>query len=129
MKTTKSLNSRTLSASLSAATCAILLSWPGSLFAGKATVVSGAIWAHDHLYGTVVTDTSFKSPPEHTTDVLFNFANSGLSGQRSVSESAPGDRNYNGGRWNVISVTYTAAGLAFFDADNDNSVDFELTNA
>lgn len=129
MKTTKSLNLRKLSASLSAMACAILLSSPGSLSAGQATVVGSAIWAHGHLYGTVATDTSFKSPPEKTTDILFNFAGSGLAGQRSVSETAPGDRDYNGGRWNLMRVAFTAAGLAFFDADGDNTVDFELTNA
>jgi len=129
MKTKKTQTFTNLALSLGVATCALVIGGTTSLFAGRATVVASAIWAHDHLYGTAATDTSFKSPPENTTDIIFSFAGSGLDGQRSVSEAAPGDRDYNGGRWNVMSVAYTEAGLAFFDEDNDGTVDFELTNA
>jgi len=128
MKKLQLTQSRAFSAMLTA-TCALLISSATCLFAGKATVVSSAIWAHGHLYGTAATDTAFKSPPEGTTDVLFNFGDSGLEGQRSVSEAAPRDWDYNGGRWNVMLATYTPAGLAFFDNDNDGKVDFELTKA
>lgn len=68
---------------------------------GKAVHESDAIWVHDALYNTIGTDTSFKSPPPGSTDVIFSFANSGLAGQRSVAVYAPGDPQYNGGRWHV----------------------------
>jgi len=129
MNLNPSKNSRSFSFALRAAACAILLGSASSLVADRATVVRSAIWAHGHLYGTVATVTAFKSPPEQSTDVIFSFAGSNLTGQRSVSEAAPGDADYNGGRWNVMSVSYTDAGLAFFDADHDGSVDFEMTNA
>jgi hypothetical protein len=61
--------------------------------------------------------------------VIFNFMDSGLSGQRSVAEAAPGDPDYNGGRWTVMAVTFTEAGLIVFDPDGDGAVNFELTNA
>jgi len=52
----------------------------------------------------------------------------GIQGQRSVSETAPGDRDYNGGRWNVHFAIYTPAGETHFDANNDGIVDYELTS-
>ena len=95
--------------------------------ADPATVEANAIWAHDRLYGTVATDTNFKSPPPQSTDKIYAFP-----GQASVAEAAPGDRDYNGGRWNVMVVSYTDDGLAMFDANTDGMVDaseMEFTNA
>lgn len=97
--------------------------------ADRATKTADAIWAEDQLFGTVVTDTSFKSPPAQSTDALFNFAGSGLSGQRGVSEAAPGNPGFNGGRWHVYAATFTDLGRSIHDPDGDGSVNFELTNA
>jgi len=97
--------------------------------AGKATRAADAIWVHDSLYGTVATDTSFKSPPAQSTDDIFSFMGSGLDGQHSVAVYAPGDPEYNGGRWNVMLVSYTDSGKACFEDEKDGKVDFELTNA
>ena len=94
--------------------------------AGGATVVDDAIWVDGHLYGTVVTPTTFKSPPRGSTDLIYNFDMSGLKGQRSVAEAAPGDRDYNGGRWRVQMVTFTAAGIGYHDPDGDGIVNFEI---
>lgn len=91
--------------------------------------VENAIWAHGMIYDTVITPTSFKSPPEHSTDTIYSFMMSGLEGQRSVSDSAPGDRDYNGGRWNVQMVVFTDMGIAAHDPDGDGIVNFELTDA
>jgi hypothetical protein len=97
--------------------------------AKAATPVDSIIWAHDLIYNTVLTTNSFKNPPLHTVDKLFNFGDSGLAGQRPVSESAPGDKDYNGGRWSVQLVTYTASGLNYFDPGGDGIADFEIKNA
>ena len=97
--------------------------------AAKAGHAADAIWVHDTLYGTIATDTAFKSPPDQSTDVIFSFAGSGLTGQRSVAVYAPGDPEYNGGRWHVMAVTFTDAGKAVFDPDNDGIANMELTNA
>lgn len=96
--------------------------------AAKATRVANAIWAEDRIFSTILTPATFKNPPPHSTDVLFNFDGSGLSGQRSVAEAAPGP-GFNGGRWHVHAVTFTEAGMMLHDADDDGMVDFELTNA
>ena len=97
-------------------------------FADRAQKVENAIWANDQIYGTVLTDTGFKSPPSRSTDTLYNFGMSGLMGQRAVSSGAPGDRDYNGGRWTVMMVSFTALGMSVHDPDGDGSVNFELTS-
>lgn len=108
---------------------ALLGAVSSTAFADRATKVENAIWANDTIYGTVLTDTSFKNPPAQSTDVLYNFGMSGLSGQRAVSNAAPGDTDYNGGRWSVKIVTFTMQGKAVHDPDGDEMVNFELTNA
>ena len=100
-----------------------------AVYAAGATRVAEAIWANDNLYDTVVTPTTFIAPPEHSTDRIYSFMMSGLSGQRSVAESAPGDMDYNGGRWDVQMVIFTADGIAAHDPDGDGIVNFELTNS
>ena len=114
---------------LTAAVGALMLTQVPTMLADPAGRAANAIWVHDELYGTVATDTAFTSPPPQATDVIFSFANSGLEGQRSVAEHAPGDREYTGGRWNVMVVTFTPLGKTIHDGDNDGEVDFELTNA
>lgn len=113
---------------LTVAFTAIVMAVAGTAAAGGATVVDNAIWADGELYGTVATPTSFNSPPLHSTDIIYSFSMSGLTGQRSVSEAKPGDRDYNGGRWNVKMVVFTALGLSIHDADGDGAVDFELVS-
>ena len=44
-------------------------------------------------------------------DKLFMFVN-GAPGQMAVSEAAPGNPAYNGGRWSAQTVIWTAEGLA-----------------
>jgi hypothetical protein len=107
----------------------LLIAGATSAFADRATKVENAIWANDQLFGTVLTDTSFRSPPPQSTDTLYNFSMSGLTGQRSVSEAAPGDTDFNGGRWSVKMVVFTTQGLAAHDPDGDGVANFELTNA
>jgi hypothetical protein len=90
---------------------------------------SAAIWSHGELYGTVGTPTEFRDPPEGTTDTLYNFQMSGLMGQRAISEAAPGDRDFNGGRWSVVRAIFTDLGMMVHDPDGDGEVNFELTSA
>lgn len=51
---------------------------------------------------------------------------SGLSGQRPIADSSPMDKDYNGGRWDVKIVVFTAAGMAAHDPDGDGMVNFEI---
>ena len=105
---------------------ALMGSLASPAFADRAVKVENAIWANGNLYGTVLTDTGFHAPPAKSTDTLYNFGMSGLSGQRAVSESAPGDTDFNGGRWSVKAVAFTAQGMAVHDPDGDGVVNFEL---
>ena len=91
--------------------------------------VDDVIWANGEIYSTILTGNSFKMPPAHSVDILFNFDMSGLSGQRPISDAAPGDRHYNGGRWSVQFVIFTDAGKMAHDPDMDGVVNFELTSA
>lgn len=110
--------------------CAVLIAAaPIQAGAGGAMKVSRALWANGQLYGTVITPGSFDAPPIHSLDLLYDFSMSGLAGQRSVAESAPGDPTYNGGRWWVQMVVFTAAGIVALDADADGTIDAELTSA
>ncbi len=95
----------------------------------RATRVEDALWGDGVTWDTVLTPTSFRQPPSHSVDLLFNFSMSGLTGQRSVSSNVPGDREYNGGRWWVQMVVFTPAGIAAHDANGDGEVDFELKSA
>ena len=120
------MRTRSLATGLASAILMLLVAHLAA--AAPATRVADAIWAHDNLYDTVATDTTFMSPPLHSTDVIYSFMMSGLLGQRSVAEYAPGDREYNGGRWNVQMVVYTDAGLAEY-GDGNGFVISEITNA
>lgn len=95
----------------------------------QATRVADVIWAGGSIYSTILTPAGFVAPPEHSTDTLYDFGMSGLMGQRPVSDSAPGDRDYNGGRWSVTVAAFTTAGMAVLDSDNNGMIDEELTSA
>lgn len=108
-------------------TIALLIS--SIAYAGNgATRVAGAIWADGELFDTVLTPATFIAPPEHSTDAIYSFMMSGLTGQRSVAASSPGDPEFNGGRWDVQIVTFTTQGTQIFDANSDGIVDYELTS-
>ncbi|MEX0331221.1 MAG: hypothetical protein AB3N64_07345 [Puniceicoccaceae bacterium] len=94
-----------------------------------ATLVDDVIWANGEIYSTVLTTNSFKNAPAHSVDYLYNFMMSGLEGQRPVSDAAPGDQHYNGGRWSVQIVVFTEVGKMAHDPDGDGIVNFELTSA
>ena len=62
---------------------------------------SPAIWADCIAFGTVGTNTSFK-PTAGPFDRIFTGANF-LDGM-NISETKPGDQDFNGGRWHVWAL-------------------------
>lgn len=92
----------------------------------QAKVIPNAIWCDDELFGVTITPQDV--PDEGPFDVIYPFGDSGLLGQRSISDAKPGDTDYNGGRWEVKPVTFTAAGLLAYDQNNDGVIDVELTS-
>ena len=66
-----------------------------------------AIYADGEAWGTKGT-ASLPAPTDNTEqsfDKLFRFTN-GVEGQLPVAEAAPGNPDYNGGRWYAHSVTW-----------------------
>jgi len=61
----------------------------------------GTIYAHDMAYKTVATPTDL--PSRGKFDAIYVLGD----GFAPVSEAAPGDMDYNGGRWEVHLVTFT----------------------
>jgi hypothetical protein len=61
-----------------------------------------AIWADCEAFGTHGTNTAFK-PTSGNFDELYNGANF-KDGLGAISESKPGDQDFNGGRWHVNAL-------------------------
>jgi hypothetical protein len=57
-------------------------------------------WADCELFDGVVTNSNFK-PTSGDFDELYMGGNGFRDGVPLISESKPGDRDYNGGRWHV----------------------------
>jgi hypothetical protein len=66
-------------------------------------IVPNAIWAHGDSYATLITNATFK-PGQGNFDNLYNIPLDETT-VRHISESAPGDMDYNGGRWHVFVYT------------------------
>lgn len=87
--------------------------------------VSGpAFYIDGTLYRTVATptDLSDTGAPDSTYDAIYNFGGQ----QRNVAEAAPGDTDFNGGRWQVHALSFPsgyAAALATGDTDGDGVID------
>ena len=74
-----------------------------------------AIYGDGEVWGTKGT-TQLPAPNAHNMqsfDALYVFTNANDPNgiQLPVSEAAPGNPHYNGGRWSVQMVTWTAAGF------------------
>ena len=88
--------------------------WAASAFAG-AFVSHGAVMYVDGVqYGTVDTPAFFNehagAAPARTLDTLYVLPSGPESFfQLHVADAAPGDRDYNGGRWIVKGVFFTTS--------------------
>jgi hypothetical protein len=99
----------------------------GLVLAGPAQAagVSGpAFWIDGQLYRTVATptDLSGTGAPASSYDAIYSFGGA----QRNVAEAKPGDRDFNGGRWQVHQLAFPdgyAAALASGDANGNGEID------
>jgi hypothetical protein len=91
--------------------------------AASSGVGGPAFYVDGVAYRTVATpnDLSETGAPSHSFDTIYDFG--GL--QLNVATAAPGDRDYNGGRWRVHALAFTdyAAALAAFDANGSGAFD------
>ena len=95
-----------------------------ALAAGSGGVTGPAFYVDGQLYRTVntPTDLSHTGGPAHSRDTIY-----ALAGQPfNVATAAPGDRDYNGGRWFVHAIAYNtswAATVAAHDANGSGDLD------
>lgn len=105
----------------------VALTVTGTALANGSGGVSGpAFYVDGTLYRTVSTPTDLTTTgaPAHSFDTIY-----GLAGQPfNVATAAPGDRDYNGGRWMVHAVAYNtswAATVAAHDVNGSGDIDSE----
>lgn len=89
----------------------------GLLFAAVAHAQAGppggTIYAHDETYRTVGTPTDL--PDRGMFDTIYVLGD----GLAAVSESAPGDQDYNGGRWEARPIEWlTIDPIQFTNAED-----------
>ena len=87
-------------------------------------VTGPAFYVDGVLYRTVntPTDLSVTGAPARAWDTIYDF--SGV--QTNVATAAPGDRDYNGGRWQVHALSFPSgydAALTTGDLDGDGVLD------
>jgi hypothetical protein len=94
---------------------AALFMLPAAAWAG---VTGPSIYVDGELYRTVGTPTDFSNTgaPEHSFDTIYDIA-----GQPNVATAAPGDRDFNGGRWQVHALEV----LDLDAADTNDSGDLD----
>lgn len=74
----------------------------------------GMFYTNDQVWQTVLTPTNL--PAHGKFDTLYTFPGTILF---AVSDSAPGDQDYNGGRWEVREVTFVGiAPMQFTNAED-----------
>lgn len=92
--------------------------------AGAGGVTGPAFYVDGTVYRTVGTPTDFTGTgaPDHSYDTIYAFPD---DTQINVAEAAPGDRDFNGGRWQVHALAFSDYAGALADPDvnlNGNDV-------
>ncbi|MDX5318382.1 MAG: hypothetical protein LPK38_03365 [Actinomycetes bacterium] len=92
--------------------------------AASAGVTGPAFWVDGAMYRTVATptDLSHTGAPARSFDVIYDLGGH----QPNVANAAPGDRDYNGGRWMVRAVSFPNGyddAVASGDLDGDGMLD------
>jgi hypothetical protein len=88
---------------LAALTAVVAAAHAGSAMAGGNSLgpPGSTIYAFDQAFKTVATPTSL--PNRGPTDTIYVFPD--CPSCASVSDAAPGDPGYNGGRWKVVAAS------------------------
>ncbi len=77
--------------------------------ASNSPALPGRVYANDMLFAT--RDTTDLPPPtggnEHSFDDIYVVVGDAADGQFPVAEAAPGEQDFNGGRWKVILIEFT----------------------
>jgi hypothetical protein len=91
---------------------------------GAGGVTAPAFYVDGDLYRTVgtPTDLSGTGAPAHSFDIIYDFG----GGQPNVAGAAPGDPDYNGGRWRVHALAFNtswAMTVAAHDSNDSGDLD------
>lgn len=126
---------RVLLASVAATAACV---WVASAFGGAFVAQNAVMYVDGVTYRTVDTPAFYNekagAAPAHTWDTLYVMP-SGPSSffQLHVADAAPGDRDYNGGRWIVTGVffttSYASAAAAYGGANGVFDSDAEVLAA
>lgn len=89
---------------------------------GAGGVTGPAFYVDGELYRTVgtPTDLSGTGAPAHSFDTIY-----AIDGQPNVATAAPGDPDYNGGRWMVHALTFSDYDAAVMAVDGNGSGDID----
>ena len=81
-------------------------------------------WVDGELFAGVVTPATF-NPASDPFDELYAAGNgkSFRDGAPLISESKPGDQDYNGGRWHLNVLKASVPASKYADADSDDDLD------
>ncbi len=103
---------RTLVTALVGAALIVILASSSVLAGGPPGL---AFYVDGQLYRTVgtPTDLSGTGAPDATFDVIYDLGGNGV---RNVAEAAPGDSDYNGGRWMVLLVSWNVPAVQLYSA-------------
>ena len=102
---------------------ALVMALAGAAAVSANGVGGPAFYVDGVVYRTVGTPTDFSGTgaPDHSYDTIYEFG--GL--QLNVATAAPGDRDYNGGRWMVHALNFSdyPAAVAAHDANGSGDLD------
>jgi hypothetical protein len=110
---------------LGAVASVVLTLFAGAAMAGGAGGVTGpSFYVDGTLYRTVGTPTELSGTgaPESSFDTIYEFFG---AQPYNVATAAPGDRGYNGGRWQVIGLEFADYSAAVSQFDANESGDFD----
>jgi hypothetical protein len=103
---------------------AAILVFPTIAMAQPNGVGGPAFYVNGELYRTkgTPTDLSGTGAPAHSFDTIYQFFG---AQDHNVATAAPGDRDYNGGRWMVIGLEFSNYDEALATWDANGSGDFD----
>ena len=79
-------------------------------------------WVDGELFSGVVTPATF-NPESDPFDELYAGGSGFLDGVPLISESKPGDQDYNGGRWHLNALKSTVEADKYADANGVDDLD------
>jgi len=117
---------RTRIAATTAAAGGVLMVLATGVAPASAGVTGPAFYVDGSMYRTVLTPTDLTGTggPDKSFDTLYSFGDH----QPAVATAAPGDRDYNGGRWRVHALAFPegsdyASALAAGDMNHNGVLD------